>query len=69
MTTDPHILNAADVPAWRETTVGAEVARVRATPVATVEDLERFRAATFESDDEVEDFTAFVRALRDDDTR
>lgn len=69
MSTDPHIPSASDVPTWRETTASAEVARVRAMPVASVEDLERFRAATFESDDEVEDFAAFVRAVRDDDTR
>lgn len=69
MATDPHTSSASDAPIWRETTASAEIVRVRATPVASVEDLERFRAATFESDDEVEDFTAFVRALRDDDTR
>lgn len=64
MATDPHTSSASDVATWRVTTASAEVARVRATPVASVEDLERFRAATFESDDEVEDFAAFVRALR-----
>lgn len=62
--TDPHISSASDVPTWRETTASAEIARVRATPVASVEDLARFRAATFESDEEVEDFATFVGALR-----
>lgn len=67
MATDPHASSASDAPTWRETTANVETARVRATPVASVEDLERFRAGMFESDDEVEEFAAFVRALRDAD--
>lgn len=67
MATDPHTPHDTDVPTWRETTAGAELARVRATPVRSVDDLERFRTGTFESDEEVDEFAAFVRALRDAD--
>ena len=69
MAADPHTTGDADVPTWRETTADAEVARVRAVPVRSVDDLERFRTGTFDSDEEVDEFAAFVRALCDADVR
>lgn len=65
MAADPDTSHDADVSTWRATTIGTEVARVRATPVRSADDLERFRTGTFESDDEVDEFAAFLRVLHD----
>lgn len=52
---------------WQETTPATEARRMEASPVRSEEDLERLRADIWESDEEVEEFIAFVRELRDAD--
>lgn len=56
-----------DLPDWWNTTPEAEAARVGATPIQSPEDLDRCKADFWESDEEVDEFIAFVRELRNSD--
>ena len=55
------------LPSWWNTTPEAEAARVGATPIRSVEDFDRFKADVWDSDEEVDEFIAFVRDLRNSD--
>lgn len=52
---------------WWNTTPEAEAARVGATPIRSEDDFDRFKADVWESDEEVDEFMAFVRELRNSD--
>ncbi len=70
-TSDPHPApDAANKPpaAWYDLPADELADRLGATPVRSIEDLRgRFSADLWDSDDEVEEFIAFARELRNSD--
>lgn len=55
------------LPSWWNTTPEAEAARVGATPTRSQEDFDRYKVDFWDSDEEVDEFIAFVRELRNSD--
>ena len=65
MNADRHpAQNGADLPGATRSAVDETIQRAGARPVASIEDLDRFQAALWDSEEELEAFLSIVRASR-----